>query len=84
MKQYNDKLSSYFTRYYTTATGKESAEWIYSQFNSLKGNREDITVTQFKHSWGQPSIIARIQGAGPNADEVVIIGAHEGKEVFTC
>jgi leucyl aminopeptidase len=43
----------------------------------FQGSRSDITVSLFKHSWGQPSVIARIKGAGPNADEVVIIGAHE-------
>eukprot|EP01113_Clastostelium_recurvatum_P036859 TRINITY_DN5323_c0_g1_i1.p1 TRINITY_DN5323_c0_g1~~TRINITY_DN5323_c0_g1_i1.p1 ORF type:complete len:362 (-),score=62.88 TRINITY_DN5323_c0_g1_i1:75-1160(-) len=71
------QLSSYFTRYYTSATGKAAAEYIHGLFTELAGEREDITVDYFEHSWIQPSVIARIKGQGPNADEVVIIGAHE-------
>jgi len=77
MREYTDKLSAYHTRYYTTTTGKESAEWIYREMTTQKGSRTDITVKYFPHSWLQPSVIARIQGSGPNANEVVIIGAHE-------
>jgi len=77
MREYNDKLSSYHTRYYTTTTGKQAAEWIYSEFLAHKAGRSDITVKYFTHSWVQPSVIARIQGSGPHADEVIVIGAHE-------
>jgi len=77
LREYNDKLASYFTRYYTTTTGKQAAEWIYSEFLAQKGGRTDITVKYFTHSWLQPSVIARIQRSGPHADEVVVIGAHE-------
>jgi len=40
-------------------------------------DRTDIEVSLFPHSWLQPSVIARIQGSGPNEDELVIIGGHE-------
>ncbi len=36
MREYNDKLSSYHTRYYTTTTGKQAAEWIYNEFLAQK------------------------------------------------
>jgi len=77
LKIYNDKLSSYFTRYYSTETGKQAAHWIYSEMESYKSGRTDISINFFEHSWLQPSVIARIQGTGKYADEVVVIGAHE-------
>jgi len=70
-------LSNFFTRYYTSVTGKDAAEWIFATFNQLKGSRDDITVQYFNHAWLQPSVIVRIPGRGPNSNEVVIIGAHE-------
>jgi len=77
MVAYNNKLSSYATRYYTTVTGKESAEWIKSEFERNTNGRNDISVKLFPHSWLQSSVIARIEGEGDYADEVVIVGAHE-------
>jgi len=70
-------LAAYQTRYYTSVTGRQSAEWIASRFVQLKSTRTDITVQFFNHTWVQPSVIIRIPGTGPNAKEVVIIGAHE-------
>jgi len=35
-----------------------------------------VSVTQFKHEWGQHSIIARIEGLNNN-QETVIVGAHQ-------
>lgn len=77
MRAYNDKLSAHFTRYYTTETGKQAANWIFSEFELQKGKRNDVSVKLFPHSWAQPSVIARIEGTGPHANEVVIVGAHE-------
>ncbi|MDH4468362.1 MAG: M28 family metallopeptidase [Bacteriovoracaceae bacterium] len=68
------KLSSYFDRYYTSATGVESANWIYQQLKSLSKSRSDISVELFKHeSWAQPSVIATIKG---ETNEKIIIGGH--------
>jgi len=70
-------LSSYQTRYYTSPFGEESARWLASQYESFIGSREDITVELWQHSaWRQPSIVARIEGSGPLANELVIIGGH--------
>jgi leucyl aminopeptidase len=77
LREYNNKLSSFHTRYYTTETGKQAAEWIKSQFEANKAGRTDITVELFPHSWLQSSVVARIPGSGEHADEVVIISAHE-------
>jgi len=77
MKEYNDKLASYHNRYYTATTGKQAAEWIYSEMTAQKNGRSDVSVKLFTHSWAQSSVVGRIEGSGPNADEIVIIGAHE-------
>jgi leucyl aminopeptidase len=77
MTEYNDALSNHFTRYYTTETGKQAAEWIKGTFEKGKAINPSIQVELFAHSWKQPSVIARIPGTGPNKAEVVVIGAHE-------
>jgi leucyl aminopeptidase len=77
LQQYNDKLSSFFTRYYTTDTGRDAASFIKAEFEKGKAKNPAINVEFFSHSWKQPSVIARIPGQGDLADELVIIGAHE-------
>lgn len=69
-------LSSFYTRYYTSQTGIEAAEWVYSELVSIKGSRDDITVNFFKNTFKQPSIIARIPGAHAGPASVVILGSH--------
>jgi len=71
------QLGTYNTRYYTSQTGVMAAQWIQSKFNEIKGSRTDITVALYPHTWQQPSVIATLQGKGPNANEIVILGAHE-------
>eukprot|EP01120_Amphizonella_sp_Union-15-10_P006642 TRINITY_DN216_c0_g1_i1.p1 TRINITY_DN216_c0_g1~~TRINITY_DN216_c0_g1_i1.p1 ORF type:complete len:368 (-),score=72.80 TRINITY_DN216_c0_g1_i1:69-1172(-) len=73
----NNHLSSYHTRYYTTQTGADSANWIKAQFEKYKKEgRNDVSISTFPHTWLQPSVIARITGT-TKPDEIVIIGAHE-------
>jgi len=69
-------LSAFYTRYYNSDTGVQSAQWIFNVLNTYAQGRSDITVQYFPHSWKQQSIIARIQGA-VNPDDLVIIGAHQ-------
>jgi len=70
-------LSTFFNRYYTTQTGKESAEWLFDQYRKYAADNSKIEVTYFPHTgWLQPSLIIRIHGDGANADERVIIGGH--------
>lgn len=71
------QLSAFNNRYYTAATGVSAATWIFDTFTKYALGRTDITVSRWTHTWVQPSIIARIPGQGPNADEVVVLGAHE-------
>jgi leucyl aminopeptidase len=69
------RLSAFPTRYYTTASGVEAANYLVSQYNSYGNSRPDVQVTTFPHSWAQPSVIARIIGS-EKPDEIVIIGGH--------
>jgi len=70
-------LSAYQNRYYTSATGKTSAEWIRTTWQGLAGSRTDVSSELFSCSncSTQPSVILTIQGAElPN--EIVVLGAH--------
>lgn len=70
-------LTGFYTRYYTSPTGVEAAKWIASQFEASVGDREDVTVELFTHTFAQPSVVATLPGVGPNKDQFVVIGAHE-------
>ncbi len=70
-------LSGYQNRYYTSPTGKTSAEWIRTTWQGLAGSRTDVTSELFACSTcsTQPSVILTIRGNElPN--EVVVLGAH--------
>jgi len=54
----------------------QAVSYLVSEFQRHIHERNDITVSRFQHSWAQNSIIAKIHGEGPHANEVVIIGAH--------
>lgn len=71
-------LEKHGTRYCKSESGVKAAEWIANRFKEIAKNRNDVSVELFKHSdFIQPSVIARIQGKGPHANEIVVIGAHE-------
>ncbi|GAB3346172.1 M20/M25/M40 family metallo-hydrolase [Lysobacter tyrosinilyticus] len=71
-------LAGYTNRYYTSTTGKTSAEWIKSTWDGLASGRSDVSSELFtacSNCSTQPSVILTIQGAElPN--EVVVLGAH--------
>jgi len=68
--------SSYTTRYYTNPLSLEAAQWLAKKYQTYAAHRSDVTVSFFQHTWLEPSIIARIEGSGPNKNEVVILGGH--------
>jgi len=76
LESFVSRFSNFPTRYYTSQTGVESARWLAEQYLSYGSGRNDIEVTLFDHIWAQPSIIGRIKGNGPHANELVIIGGH--------
>lgn len=73
-----EKFSSFYTRYYKSSYGQQSAEWLYNQVNDLiiasGAVKAGATVKKFPHPWGQPSIIAQIPG---KSNHTVVIGAHQ-------
>jgi len=72
------RLMKFSTRHADTQTGVQAAHWIRDQFVLLANGRSDVTVSLFKNmGLRQPSVIARIEGSGALAKEVVILGAHE-------
>ncbi|KAI5833219.1 Zn-dependent exopeptidase [Schizophyllum commune Tattone D] len=76
------KFTSFRTRYYRSDTGKQSQQWLLSRISEITDEfapdalRDLITFKEFPHSWGQNSIIVRIEGS-TKPDEVVIVSAHQ-------
>lgn len=69
-------LSGYSTRYYTSQSGVDAANWLRTRWQGYAAGRSDVTVSLFQHAaWAQPSVILTITGTSlPN--EVVVIGGH--------
>jgi leucyl aminopeptidase len=76
------KFTSFRTRYYRSDTGRQSQLWLLSKINEItekfcsKSLRSQISIGEFKHAWGQNSIILRINGSSDD-DGVVVIAAHQ-------
>ena len=69
-------LTGFHTRYYKSMQGAASGEFLYNLvLNITSVSNQSIPVTQFKHPWGQHSVIARIQGTESN--DTIVIGAHQ-------
>ncbi|EGV63697.1 Zn-dependent exopeptidase [Yamadazyma tenuis ATCC 10573] len=68
------EFSSFYTRYYKSNTGVESAEWLEKRLLDLAADT-DVTVSRVKHDgWDQFSLIASIPGT---VDTKVVVGAHQ-------
>ncbi|KAJ3859308.1 peptidase [Lentinula novae-zelandiae] len=82
-KENLEKFTSFRTRYYRSDTGRASQKWLLSKISEITNRTASaslqklITFREFTHSWGQNSIIVRIQGSSTSDDAVVIIGAHQ-------
>lgn len=71
------KLSAFDNRNYQTAEGVAASNYIKSEYARVAGGRAGIRVELVPHTrFKQPSVIATIQGNGPNQDEIVVIGGH--------
>jgi leucyl aminopeptidase len=77
------KFTSFRTRYYRSQTGKESQKWLTQRILDTTDNfapkdlHSLISVSEFSHSWGQNTIIVRINGSSPTNEGIVVIGAHQ-------
>ncbi|KAF9005460.1 peptidase [Cyathus striatus] len=83
------KFTSFRTRHYLSDTGRQSQKWLLSEISELTNKyassslRELISLIEFPHSWGQNSIIARINGSSTEDDGVIVIGAHQDSTNWT-
>lgn len=71
----NHLSTAFPNRYYQNQTGVDSQNWLKSRYEAFAAGRSDITVKLESHSFRQPSVIARIEGA-TKPDEIVIVGGH--------
>jgi len=82
-REHLKKFTSFHTRFYRSLTGQESQKWLLSKVIEITDKnaspllRPHITVEEFEHSWGQNTIIARINGSSEVDNRVVIVGAHQ-------
>ncbi|KAK7045698.1 hypothetical protein VNI00_007531 [Paramarasmius palmivorus] len=69
-----NSFTAFNNRYYASSTGAQASDWLLNKVKSVTAGRSDITVSQFKHSFVQSSVIAKI--AGKTSGPVTIFGAH--------
>src|SRR5689334_13304007 len=67
--------TDYKNRYYNTTGGVSASDQLVQTWKALAGNRTDVTVKQFSHSWPQKSVILEIKGT-TNPGKIVVIGGH--------
>ncbi|GAA5983252.1 hypothetical protein JCM10908_000213 [Rhodotorula pacifica] len=88
MRKFLSSFTAFRTRYYRSDTGAQSQKFLLGQVEQIAASNKDlkIDVREFKHSWGQNSIIARFEPASEGGLEelksnstggIVIIGAHQ-------
>jgi leucyl aminopeptidase len=56
------EFTGFYTRYYKSETGKQSAQWLYKQISDLIEEStadSDVSIRKFQHKWDQFSIIGK-------------------------
>jgi len=82
-REHLTKFTSFRTRHYLSTTGKQSQQWLLAKIHEITSQyaseslRQQISAKEFPHTWGQNSIIVRIQGSSTIEDGIVIVGAHQ-------
>ncbi|KAI9774554.1 MAG: Leucine aminopeptidase 1 [Geoglossum simile] len=78
MRENLQTFTNFYTRYYKSSSGVESAEWLLGRvkktIDEAGADKYGARVEKFPHSWGQPSLIATIPG---KSNRTVVIGAHQ-------
>ncbi|KAF8211279.1 peptidase [Mycena galopus ATCC 62051] len=78
-----EHFTSFRTRHYRSDTGRQSQLWLKNKIAEItsewgsKSLQRRISISEFPHSWGQNSVIARINGSSTTDNSVVVIGAHQ-------
>ncbi|KAI8943999.1 Zn-dependent exopeptidase [Xylaria longipes] len=73
LETWTNTLADFYNRYYKGSYAATSASWMHKTVASVAAANSAITVTQFAHSYNQPSVIATIPGSSA---EVVVVSAH--------
>ncbi|EMG47817.1 LAP1 Leucine aminopeptidase 1 [Candida maltosa Xu316] len=76
LKEKLEKFTSFYTRYYKSSYGLESADWLYGQIEEIIAPvKNKVSIKKIKHDgWDQYSIIVSIPG---QVTDKVIVGAHQ-------
>ncbi|KAK3294949.1 uncharacterized protein B0H64DRAFT_476328 [Chaetomium fimeti] len=72
-KDWLKTLTEFYNRYYQSSYGTEAATWLFDTVKSVAAENSAISVTQFAHSFKQPSVIAKVPGT---TEDLVIVSAH--------
>ncbi|KAJ3091187.1 hypothetical protein HDU96_003120, partial [Phlyctochytrium bullatum] len=78
MKNFLVAMTQFPKWYYQSDNGVKAANWIVSKVQALTDPAgTKLTVSLFKHTWKQPSVIARYEPSTPSGlDGIVITGTH--------
>ncbi|KID84799.1 peptidase [Metarhizium guizhouense ARSEF 977] len=81
MRHVLEHMTSYYTRYFGSVTGEESAQWLHDHIAEIIKEspfHTHISLEVFTHSFPQPSIIARFEPKVRNFSlPLTILGAHQ-------
>ena len=82
VQKFLEGFTSFKNRYYRSPFGAQSAEYLFQELETIKASadRNDIKVTVSKvvhSSWGQFSIIARVENAVNITEECIVLGCHQ-------
>ncbi|AJU59617.1 hypothetical protein H788_YJM1248D00626 [Saccharomyces cerevisiae YJM1248] len=73
------KFTSFYTRYYKSDHGFESAEWLAATIANITKDipQDTLTIEHFDHKeWKQYSIIVRVTGSN-TPEDIIVIGSHQ-------
>lgn len=72
------KFTSFYTRYYKSDTGYESAVWLSEKLSNITSPlNNDVVIEHVQHKgWKQFSIIVSIKGA-QTPENIVVMGSHQ-------
>lgn len=74
---------SFYNRYYRSSYGTQAGAWLFNTIKSISAANTAITVTQFTHSFNQPSIIAKIPGTSANLGTLPSSSSHYLPHTYT-
>ncbi|KAF4584830.1 hypothetical protein EYR40_001645 [Pleurotus pulmonarius] len=75
MKENLRRLTNFDNRWYKSSTGAEASKWILKTVRDIADKKQGITVSAFRHPWGQNSTIVHFAGK-KSTGPITIISAH--------